>query len=332
MTPSQKNQMSPTIRKFVCHCLPGLLALCLAESSMAQSTAPEKAPPGQPAPGSIDAARDSVRSATEQLASNVDSWFGDRPFWDGGRVTDGTLGISVYKRQDLATEVAVGFNAQFKLPNFEDHTYIFTGRDDPKEVINGKPASFTRQQRLLSDRVDERTYFAGLGRMVSDAIDVRVGLRGGLKAYAQARYRRLWTPALGQEIEFRETLFWTPSDQLGTTTALSFQQRLSPTWMGRWLTVATVTQNDNDLEWNSSLGVFWSPAFRRMLSLELLATGKQGTGVQVTDYGLQARWEQPVHKDWLIGELVFGHHWPRADASVDRGNAWAIGTGLKMLF
>ena len=47
---------------------------------------------------------------------------------------------------------------------------------------------------------------------------------------------------------------------------------------------------------------------------------------------LQAKWEQPVHKDWLIGELIVGHFWPRQDAASERTKAWALGAGLKLKF
>ena len=35
----------------------------------------------------LDASRQAIRDASEWLASGVNSWFGDRPFEDGGSVT-----------------------------------------------------------------------------------------------------------------------------------------------------------------------------------------------------------------------------------------------------
>ena len=63
-----------------------------------------------------------------------------------------------------------------------------------------------------------------------------------------------------------------------------------------------------------------------------MATAEQHTGVGLTDYGLQVKWEQPVHKDWLVGEVLVGHFWPRADDSVQRTPGWAAGAALKLSF
>jgi hypothetical protein len=280
----------------------------------------------------LESARDSVRSAAVWLASGVDSWFGDRPFRDGGKVSDGQLDISIYKRRDQAVDFNLRFNGRFKLPNLEDHTYLFTGRDNPREIITDKPVSFSRQQLLQTQTGADSAFFAGIGRLLGDSVDFRIGFHGALKPYMQGRYFESWKPSSIDVVEFRETVFLTIADRIGSTTALSYQHTFSPTLVGRWLSAATITQADSQLEWNTSVGAYKSMGAQRLASLELLVNGKLGTGVPVSDYGLQARWEQPVHKDWLIGEIVFGHFWPRPDAISERGNAWAVGAGLKMRF
>lgn len=321
------------------HALPLLmLGVCLSAPVLAQTGAGDEAaaccaaPPGVETDRQFDSARASVRSAAVWLASGVDSWFGDRPFKDGGAVSDGQLDVGVYKRQDQAVDLNVRFNGRFKLPNLEEHTYLFTGRDNPREIITDTPGSFSRQQLLQTQTAQDRAFFAGLGRMVGDAVDFRVGFHGALKPYVQGRYRQSWEPSPIDAVEFRETVFLTVADHFGSTTALSYQRTFSPTLVGRWLSAATVTQADRQLGWNTSFGLYKSLGRQRLTSLELLASGKQGTGVAVSDCGLQARWEQPVHKDWLLGEIIVGHFWPRPDVTSERGRAWAVGTALKMRF
>lgn len=285
-----------------------------------------------PSEGTIETARATVRSTAEWLARGVDSWFGDRPFQDGGSVRDGRISLGVLKRQDSGVDVDLRFNARFRLPNLEKHTYFFFGRDNPREVVSDKPASFSRQQLLLAETAADRSFFAGLGRTVTDAVDLRIGFRGGLNPYAQVRYRKPWMPKPADLVEFRQTLFWSVDDHLGSTTALSWERAFSSTLAGRWLTAATITRVTSKFEWNSSLGAYRSFGQQRLLSLEALASGRQGSGVAVSDYGLQTRWEQPLHKDWLLGELVVGHFWPRDDDTRPRGQAWALGGTLKMKF
>jgi hypothetical protein len=262
----------------------------------------------------------------------VDSWFGDKPFSQGGKVTDGRFSVGLLTREQEDPAVSVRFNARFRLPNVEEKTYFFLGRDDRREVVSDKPGAFSRQQRLLRENAADRSFFAGLGRSLDDAVDFRIGFRGGLKPYAQVRYRKQWQLASADLFDFRETIFWSVDDHVGSTTATSYEHAFSSTLAGRWLTSATITQRVRKFEWSSSVGAYKLLGQQRVLSLEALIGGLQGSGVTVADYGLQTRWEQPVYQDWLLGELIVGHFWPRADAASLRQRAWALGGVLKMKF
>jgi hypothetical protein len=131
-------------------------------------------------------------------------------------------------------------------------------------------------------------------------VDFRIGFRGGLKPYAQVRYRKQWQLASADLFDFRETIFWSVDDHVGSTTATSYEHAFSSTLAGRWLTSATITQRVRKFEWSSSVGAYKLLGQQRVLSLEALIGGLQGSGVTVADYGLQTRWEQPVYQDWLL--------------------------------
>jgi hypothetical protein len=280
----------------------------------------------------LETARTSVRSSAVWLARGVDSWFGDRPFEEGGKVSDGRLSVELQHREDEGANLSVRFNARFRLPNVEKQTYLFVGRDDERDVITDTPGALSRQDRLLAPEREEQAFFAGLGRTISDYVDFRVGLRGGLKVYAQARYRRLWHLTPIDLVDFRETVFWTVADGLGSTTAFTYEHALTPTLAARWLSAATITQDTGNFAWSSILGGYKSFGNQRLLALEGIVEGEQGSGVGFTDYGLRARWQQPVHKDWLIGDVIVGHFWPRPNALSERGRAWAFGASLQMRF
>lgn len=280
----------------------------------------------------METTRDSARATAEWLARGVDSWFGDKPFREGGQVTDGRLSLSLYKRQDDKFKLGLRFNARFRLPNLEERTYLFIGRDNEREIVTDKPGGLSRQDRLLSDTAGARSFFAGFGRDVNDAVDFRLGVRGGLKPYAQVRYRQLWRLSERDLAEFRETLFWTLQDRFGSTTVGSYEHNFSGSLIARWLNAATITQKNRKVEWSSSLGAYKAFGNQRLLSLEALASGTQGSGVGVSDYGVQTKWEQPIYRDWMLGEILVGHFRPKQDAITERSRAWAIGTRLKLRF
>ena len=306
--------------------------LAWAGEPAADPTAAAEAPPTTPTGEILESTRAGVRSTAEWLARGVDSWFGDRPFDDGGNVTDGRLSVSFLKRQDTGMNTSVRFNAHFRLPNARKFAYLFVGRDDQRDVITDTPDAFSRQQRLLRDRPEDQAFVAGLGVRLRDAVDLRVGFRGGLKPYAQARFGRSWTYATGTVADFRETVFWALSERFGSTTALSLEHPLTSSMAVRWLSATTITQENPKFDWSSSLGTYRSYGDQRLLSLEALIRGIQGSGVAVADYGVQVKWEQPIYRGWLLAEVLGGHFWPKPDADTERGRAWAVGLTLKMRF
>lgn len=335
----------------------GLLAMTIpfwAWADPAQPPAPAASAPAAPAPaasavqaetepsppateeGLADAAialtRKQARNSLEWLARGVDGWFGDIPFTEGGKVTDGELGWSLFKRTDQAPTQAFRFKARFRLPNLQSREYIFIGNAERNEIVTDRPDTFNRQQQLLRNDTQDNSFFAGIGTALRESIDLRLGFRGGLKPYAQARYRQRWQLAQAELLEFRETLFYSLTDRLGSTTAVSVEHTQNPTLAFRWLNVATATQHSQDLAWSSSLGAYQSFGPQRVLACEAVWSGVVGDSVTVADYGLQARWSQPVHKDTLIGDIIIGHFWPKPQASEPRGRAWAVGTELRLKF
>jgi hypothetical protein len=303
-------------------------------SSAALAEPPVPVPP--PAPdGNLDEAiestRSGVRSTAEWLARGVDSWFGDRPFDDGGKVTHGRASIGLTKREGDDARFSLRFNARFRLPNLERRAYLFVGRDNPRDVITDKPGALSNQDRLLPETREERTFFAGLGGDLSDAVDLRLGFRRA-KPYAQARYR--YGLEIGERnlFEFRQTLFWTIQDSFGSTTALSWERAYSATQAARWLTAATITRDTRKFTWSSIVGGYQSFGDRRLLSLEALIGGEEGTGVGPSEYGVQARWTQPVVENRLIAEFLVGQFWPRPDVLTPRSRVLALGAHLKMEF
>ena len=308
----------------------GVDAAVLVAAPAGASAAP---PLEAPRDGVFEATRRALRSSTEWLARGVDSWFGDKPFAHGGGVSDGRLALSLLRRQDTGTDIDVRLKARFRLPNLEAHSgYLFVGRDNQREVIADTPVEFSRQQRQRPERAADRSFFAGLGFVLRDTVDFRLGVRGGLTPYAQARYRRPWALGPSDQIDFRQTLFWSVDDHLGSTTALAYEHVYSPTLVARWANAATITQTARNFDWSSSLGAYKLLHGQRVLSLALLASGRQGSGVAFTDVGVQAKWQQPMHRDWLLGDLTIGHFWPRPDAQSERSRAWAVGAGLQLYF
>ena len=327
MHPAKRPAFVPngTGRRFGACCLgTGLWLLALPAAATDVGTGP-----GPDAAGRV---RDTVRSSAEWLARTVDSWFGDRPFSDGGQVSDGRLDVSLLYRADQGSDVGLRFTARLRLPNLSEHTHFFLGRDNEQEQIADTPAPFTRQGRLQPSTRSEQAFFAGLGYDWRPGIDFRVGVTKGITPYAQVRFRHQWRPAPHVTAELRETLFWRLGDHFGATTAASYRHEQSPTLALYWLGAATITRRSGHFDWSSELGAQKALEAQRRIALEALLSGRGGSGVAVAEWGLRVRWEQPLHHDWLRGELIAGRIWARPDAALPRRAAWVFGFGMKMAF
>lgn len=279
----------------------------------------------------LDTTRSYVYEATEWAARRVDSWFGDRPFEQGGKVAGG-IGLSFLWRQDEGIDWLTRFRIRVSLPNVREKAYVFIGRDNEREVVTDRPEGFTRREQLLQETRDDQSFFAGLGTQVADAVSLRAGFRGGLKPYAQARYQKPWDLGERDRIEFTQTFFWTVDDGLGSTTALFYDHMFNPSMALRWQSAATWAQKTEGVEWASSVGLYWGFGYQRRLSLEALVNGATGGAAEVSEYGIRTRWEQPLYKDWLLADVILGYFWPRRDAVTERGRALAVGAGIRMLF
>ena len=293
----------------------------------------ESEPPPTEDAGVLERTRETLRTTTESFARGLDSWFGDKPFDRDGRVSDGRFGLRTTWRQDRQFNFTLRFNARLDLPNLREYAFLFIGRDNERELVTGRPVAFSRQEQLLAESArQDQSFFAGFGLTVLDAIELRAGIRRGYRPYTQARYRHAWTLTERDRIDFRETVFWTVSDGFGSTTAVSTEHAYSPALALRWLNAATLSQKTDGVAWSSSLGLFRGFGADRVLSAEALINGETGRDVDVSEYGVRTKWQQPVYRNWLIGEFIVGYFWPRQDAQTERGRTWAFGVGAQMRF
>lgn len=335
-------------RQLSCLLMLSVLAACgsvpVAPSAPAPSppdaaAAPDAAVPvaaqeaAQEATGTIDTVRRSLRRFAEWLGEEVNDWFGDKPFEEGGSVSRGRLSARVLWRQDEGWDTKLRLRARFDLPNLRDKAYVFLGQDNERELVTDQPEVFSREQQLLAeDRRADQTAFVGLGFQPRARLDFRLGVRSGYKPYAQGRYRKLWALSAADGLEFRETVFWSSSEGFGSTTGFDYEHAYSPVLALRWRNAGTISQKTDGFRWSSSLGLFRTFGDERVLSTELLVSGESGQDADVGEYGVRVKWSQPVYREWLLAELIVGHFWPRHEGAGERGRSWAAGAGLEMRF
>ena len=140
------------------------ITLCAAATAAEPEAAAAAAEPAAASPSAVaeraqagsspvlETSRRSVRAATEWMARGVDSWFGNRPFEEGGQVADGRLSVGLLKRQHESLDTTVRFKVHLRLPNAERFGYLFIGRDDPRDVVTDTPTALSNSQKLAPER------------------------------------------------------------------------------------------------------------------------------------------------------------------------------------
>ncbi|MGM0552835.1 MAG: hypothetical protein ACQETK_03350 [Pseudomonadota bacterium] len=305
-----------------------ILLLCTALAHASDETEAE-----EPRQQWLHETREGTRDLTYWLVRNVDGWFGDKPFDDSGGHAGGRVELGGLHREDKGFKSSARFRLDVTMPNVDERIYLFVGRGAEDELVQDQPDTFSRAQLLLpEDRDEDQTWFGGLGYHLREHVDLRLGIRGGYKPYAQARYRRVFWPTDATTLDFRETLFVATGDGIGATTSLDLAHALTERRAFRWRSSATVSTETRGADWSTALGVFHRLGPEQEISLEVLANGETARPVKVREYGLRGAYRQPVYRDWIIGEVILGHFWPRGDHDPDRREAWALGLGLEMIF
>jgi hypothetical protein len=320
----------------------GRITLCIT-TAIASTSALAQLPVDQPSASAteepaptktdrmIESTSQTVRSTVEWLARGIDRRFGDKPFADGGTVTDGQVRLSVLKRDGQSSDYNLRFNARVRLPNLSTIPYLFVGNDDERNVVTDQPDHQTLKDQIRQRTTTKNSFFVGVGLWLADSVDVRIGFRGPLKPYTQARLRHEWQLTPDDVIEARETIFYTINDRAGSTTAVEYQHAVRSTTAIRWLNSGTITQHNPNMAFSSILGLYESFGEQRVLGFELQYSDSKVADIATNDIGLQLSWEQPLHK-MVLGEVTLGHYWPRSTTAPDRTGQWALGATVGLKF
>lgn len=313
------------------------LAACILIGCAGGVGAADSGPPQTPVESDdrdsvLVGSRKALRGLTEKVAAEVDSWFGDKPFREGGRVS-GSIGFKALFRQGDSPDTSLRFQAQVNLPNLNDKGYLFFGRDNERELVTDQPDTFTRRELLLNEKPrTEQTAFGGIGYRLLDLFDLRAGVRRAYKPYVQARYRKVFGLTEHDALDFRETLFWNTDDGVGATTALNYTHAYTPTLALRWQNAGTISEDSDGTEWFSSLGLFKSLSEMRTVSFEGIVRGETAGPDDIKEYGVRLTWEQPIYRDWTFVQVSLGHFWPRGEADSGRSRQWSMGLGVELRF
>lgn len=271
------------------------------------------------------------------LSMWFDGYFGDERVYEEYSRTGGWMSIHTFYTQRDQFDARFRFNVRVNLPNLDRRLHAFVGMEGREEYLTDS-GILSPPGPLPTTLDEERQLLIGLGwtpqRNDFNALTFRVGVRVEWPPapYVKAIYRHNVFVGDASSLRWRQTVFWAQEDQLGTTTNLDLERRLSDHVLIRWTNTGTISGITEGVEWRTSPSLFQTISSRNALAYSVWLTGATGAPVHVEEYGARVVYRRRVVRDWLFLDVGPTVTWPRRDIEETRGTSWGAMIGIEMQF
>ncbi|MBE2215708.1 MAG: hypothetical protein IAE82_17680 [Opitutaceae bacterium] len=281
----------------------------------------------------LERARLRFGDSIEGSARWFDGFFGETRYDETVTSTFGKASLHVgYKEYD-GVRIRSRLRARIPLPNLDRRVNAIIGRGDPDEIIEDNNGY---QNIIPTD--DDDQWLAGLGYTPPWSKSGRISLSAGvhidwpLDPYVQARYRIVHNFSENSLVRIKETVFWRDSEGLGSTTNVDLERRMGDDRLLRWSNMLKVSDDTEDLKYDSRVILYEKLSDIRAVSLTLGIRGETGAEVPVREYGGYITYRKLVYKEWLFGDIILGASGLREDEWSERKLAFYGGVGFEFFF
>lgn len=281
----------------------------------------------------LERARLRFGESIEGSARWFDGFFGETRYDETVTSAFGKASLHVgYKEYD-GIRIRSRLRARIPLPNLDRRVNAIIGRGDPDEIIEDNNGY---QNIIPTD--DDDQWLAGLGYTPPWSKSSRISLSAGvhidwpLDPYVQARYKIVHRFSEDSLVRIKETVFWRDSEGVGSTTNIDLERRMGDDRLLRWSNMLKVSDETEDLKYDSRVILYEKLSNIRAVSLTLGIRGETGADVPVREYGGYITYRKLVYKEWLFGEIIFGASGLREDEWSERKLAFYGGVGFEFFF
>lgn len=314
----------------------GLLAGFLLVSSTLQATdepAPTAGNPPATAPGLLDQFRQGFAHTLDQSARWVDGLFGEEHYTNAGKGANGRLRLRAVWQEYAGTKVRSQLRANLPLDNLSHRLNAFVGKGSVNDVLEDK-----NQSPVGADSGKDNEWLVGLGYTPSWTQARHITFQAGAilswppDAYVRANYRYRHVLSEGKELDFRESLFWKESEQLGFSSSLDFSWRLRDDLMLRFPNWAKISGATEGVEYDSRAQLYQNFRGNRALLYGFGVQGDTREAVPIRQYGAYVVYRQRMLREWFTGELIAGATMLRENSWTERKFSLVIGIGCELSF
>jgi hypothetical protein len=253
------------------------------------------------------------------------AWFDD--FFSSERVDEEAHpGTNIRWRNDFVNTEGQGFNyitslsAKFRLPKAKKKLNLIFEGEQEEAVGDIVPANR-----------DETKANLGLLYELKKSRRQNISLRVKLSPSITLRYRYAYPITETFLTRLTEEVFRRKGVD-GHTTRIDFEKNLSQDFFLRQSNAATLAENIDGTDWETSLVLFQRLSDVSALSYESSVVGLTRPDDYVTNSRLGVRYRRNFHRKWLFYELVPAVNWPRELITDERIQVWEFMFRLEVNF
>ena len=251
-----------------------------------------------------------------------DSFFGDERVDDQRHESHGWIrgGLLLDAQEGVRPDARV--SVKLALPRFEGRATAFVGRDTESNLVSDASDGVEGVPPYFVDT--EAEWVVGLGftpmrsRFRRFRLDAGVTMNWPPNPYLKARYTADLLSGRVSLVRYRQTLFWTGRDGLGTTGRLDLERALSPRFMVRQFNIGTLTQATEGLDWQSGMALYHYLGPGRAIAYLAEIFGETGKDERLEDFGFRIMYRQRFAREWFFIQAEPGISWPREEVGEAR--------------
>jgi hypothetical protein len=323
---------------------------CLLISAVSVGVAQEAAVPGAtddttvPAPESgrsddiwLDRTQQNVHDMASITARRIDRMFGATEDVAAYSHAYGSIAPSMLWDEFEGWQPKLRFRVDLPLPQLNERVNAFIGRVDREEYVSERAQQSGAFPRQYGPAPEEET-LAGIvyrtPRRQGSRFDAGAGvrLRFPLDPYVKAGHVYELGKSETGLMALRQTAFWQNTEGLGFTSRIDLERVIADTWMLRWTSSGTISEESSGVFGYSSIMALRGLPNRRAFAVAAGFDGETDAEVPMHEFGFKVAWRQAVVRDWLVLELRSSLTWPKERRDQPRAPSWGVGVGFEMFF
>jgi hypothetical protein len=267
----------------------------------------------------------------------VDGFFGGDRSYQFTDTSYGRVGLGMAWDEKDGFRVRGRFKARVTLPRAENRFNAFLGRYEEDEFLSGQSDDIGAIPALFQE-TREKDWLLGLGYNPVNSARSRLDVDAGVKVdfpmdpFVKATYRYYLFVSNTRLLRFSQTAFWTNHLGTGTTTRFDLEKAIGDSFHVRWLSMGTLAEKVEGLEWRSSVTVFHHLGGKRAIAWVAEIEGETEAVVDLEQYGLRAIYRQRYLRDDLFLELEARVFFPEIEGQEGRKATAGVGIAFEMLW